>query len=244
MKDPDDEKFQANNHPTVFHELLSSTELPASDRNSTHFMEEALAFVSAGQVTTAAHLTATSFHLLANPEVLRKLKRELCSAMPDAETLLPLEKLEQLEYLSAVVHEGHRVTDGVVHRLQRVSPKLPIVYNGWTIPPGTPVGMTSIMTHDDPETFPSPRTFDPSRFLGEEGQKRKRCLVHFSRGTRSCIGQNLANAELFFALAAVFRRFDLELYHTVRADVDVAADYFAPVPRKGSKGVRVLVKVS
>ena len=43
-------------------------------------------------------------------------------------------------------------------------------------------------------------------------------------------------------LAAVFRRFDWELYDTRREDVEPARDFFVPVPEPGGNGLRVLVK--
>jgi cytochrome P450 len=67
-------------------------------------------------------------------------------------------------------------------------------------------------------------------------------LVNFSRGTRACLGINLAYAEIYLTLAAVFRRFDLELFETTREDVDIVHDFFSPSARLDSKGVRVLVK--
>jgi hypothetical protein len=51
----------------------------------------------------------------------------------------------------------------------------------------------------------------------------------------------LAKAELYLTLAAVFYRFDMELFETSRADVDPARDYFVPGLEGESKGVRVLV---
>ena len=47
---------------------------------------------------------------------------------------------------------------------------------------------------------------------------------------------------MYLALAVLFRRFDFELWETERADVDPAHEYHIPQVRKGSKGVRVLVK--
>ena len=58
-----------------------------------------------------------------------------------------------------------------------------------------------------------------------------------------CLGMNLAYAEIHLTLAAVFRRFDLELFETTREeDVDIAHDFFNPSAKVDSKGVRVLVK--
>lgn len=67
-------------------------------------------------------------------------------------------------------------------------------------------------------------------------------IVSFSKGTRSCIGMNLAYAELYIGLATLFRRVNMELFETQRDAVDIAADHFVPVPKAGTKGVRVLIK--
>ena len=40
----------------------------------------------------------------------------------------------------------------------------------------------------------------------------------------------------------MFRRLEFELSNTVKEDVEMAADYFVPVPRAESKGLRVIVK--
>jgi hypothetical protein len=42
-------------------------------------------------------------------------------------------------------------------------------------------------------------------------------------------------------MAALFRMFDFELHETTRDDIDVAHDFFNPLPRKGSVGLRVTV---
>lgn len=47
---------------------------------------------------------------------------------------------------------------------------------------------------------------------------------------------------MYIILAAVFRRFDLELFETTRKDVDVTRDKIQPMTDASSKGVRVVVK--
>ncbi len=56
------------------------------------------------------------------------------------------------------------------------------------------------------------------------------------------LDHSLAYAEIYLGLAILFRRFELELYETDRSDVDLKHDFFVPVPKLDSKGVRVLVK--
>ncbi len=65
--------------------------------------------------------------------------------------------------------------------------------------------------HNNAELFPDPKTFDPSRWtvgLPEEIRARERALVPFSKGSRNCVGQNLAMGEIYCTLAALFHRFD------------------------------------
>lgn len=57
-----------------------------------------------------------------------------------------------------------------------------------------------------------------------------------------CLGMNFALASIYIGLATVFRRCEMELYATGRDAVDMAAQYFSPVPREGTAGVRVTVK--
>lgn len=103
--------------------------------------------------------------------------------------------------------------------------------------------MSILHMHTHPSIFPSPHIFDPSRFLGPEGFRLKRYLVPYGKGTRNCIGQNLAQTEIYMALATVFRRFDFELFETDRErDIDVKYDYITPKPSRESNGLRVLVK--
>lgn len=53
---------------------------------------------------------------------------------------------------------------------------------------------------------------------------------------------SLAYAELYITIATIFRRFELRLFETNEEDVEMAHDFFIPVPRLGSKGVRVVVE--
>lgn len=117
------------------------------------------------------------------------------------------------------------------------------------------MSMTSIFMHENPEIFPRPKEFVPERWLDSDSpsadssasnpkqHQLSNYLVNFSKGTRGCLGQHLASAEIHLTLAAIFsgKRFELELYQTTREDVDVEHDFFNPQPKKGAVGVRVFV---
>ena len=70
--------------------------------------------------------------------------------------------------------------------------------------------MSAWMLHRNETAFPDPSRFDPERWIGrsaDELRVMEKCYVPFSRGSRSCIGQNLAMCELYVSLGTIFRRF-------------------------------------
>lgn len=70
----------------------------------------------------------------------------------------------------------------------------------------------------------------------------KKYLVAFGHGSRNCLGQSLAEAELYLLSAALATRVEFELYETGIEDVEIQRDWTVPQARLGSQGVRVLVK--
>ena len=107
--------------------------------------------------------------------------------------------------------------------------------------------MSSYIQHTNPIIFPNPHTFDPNRWLNNPKaappyeKPLTRYLVPFSKGTRVCLGMHLAWAELYIGLATLFRRVELELFETGPEAVVMAREIFVPLPKEGSKGVRVRV---
>lgn len=242
---------------TIFHGLLSST-LPESEKGTLRLTDEGLTIIGAGTVTTAHTLAIIFFHLLSEPSILSKLHEELASASR-RKTILRWDDLANLPYLSAIVSEGLRLSFGVSHRLQRISPDLPLQYKDWTIPAGVPVSMTQMFIMQDPNIFPRPKEFIPERWLEPEHRGNclkdtkfpephlaKKFLVPFSRGSRACLGMNLAYAEIFLTIGTLMRPggLEFELFETDLSDIETVHDFFNPSPRLDSKGLRVRVKRS
>ena len=102
--------------------------------------------------------------------------------------------------------------------------------------------MSPHFIHLSPEIFPDPQKFIPERWLpNSQVPGNERFLAPFSKGSRQCIGLNLANAELHLATATLFRRFDFRLYDTTAQDVTITWDAFVGQFPLESKGVRVKV---
>lgn len=274
VRKEDGETFKTIGHRTIFHALIYESELPLEEKTTQRLQAEGispstyslpsslkiaplhplgLSLVTAGSITTAHFLTRATYELLAHPSKLSILRSELQTAASQSLSPLKQNDLEKLPYLNAIVNETHRLTYGVPHRLMRISPTKPILFKSdtnttWTIPPGTPVGMSSLSMHDNSSIFPSPHAFLPERWLESEEKKREleKALVPFSRGSRQCAGMNLAAAEIYLTLFAIFGPSgvggNMRLFETERErDVVIQRDWFNPVPGEGSRGVRVLL---
>ncbi|KAL2408013.1 Cytochrome P450 monooxygenase [Exophiala dermatitidis] len=226
---------------TMFHALRDS-DLPSSEKSLERLCDEAEIVLGAGSETTAATLSRIWFYLLQSPSILARLRAELRTIIPSPDSPIPkLSVIERLPYLSAVISEGLRISYSVTTRTPRIAPNETLHYKDWPIPPGTPVSMTNALVLMDPDIFPDPDTFNPDRWL-EGGHSLEKYQVAFSKGSRQCLGMNLAYAEMYLSMAALWSRFDFELFETTLDDVLWKHDFFTAFPDDESKGVRVKVR--
>ena len=150
---------------------------------------EAIQFVSAGTDTVSNTMHVITYHVIANPVILQRLREEIQTIQPSPARPVKLAQLERLPYLTAVILEGLRLGYGVSSRLPRIAPDRVIKYKEWEIPPGTPVSMTSVIMHQNENIFPEPARFNPDRWIDtKERQRLEKYMVAFCKGTRQCLG--------------------------------------------------------
>ena len=234
--------------PSIFRTLRDS-DLPVYDKSASTLMQDAQTLVAGGSVTTTAALSIATYYILSDEHVLKTLMDELAEAIPEPTHPLSWTELEQLEYLTAIILETLRISSGIMHRLQRICPDQPLHYKDMIIPAGTPVSMSGYHMHNNPEIFPEPHLFKPERWLPieTEGRRLQKYLVAFTKGSRACLGTNLAWAELYMTLAAVFRNLggSMKIVDTVKErDVDISRDIFTPAMRKDTTGIKIVISES
>ncbi|KAF2129626.1 cytochrome P450 [Dothidotthia symphoricarpi CBS 119687] len=234
--------------PSLFTALLES-DLPPTGLSTKRLQHEAISVIGAGIKTTMYTLSTCSYHLIANPQTLGRLCAELDSAIPDPDHLLDLDTLMQLPYLTNVVNEALRFGYGISQRIPRLS-STPMVYHtpevDYQLPVGSIVSMDHYTASDDPNLFPDSFAFQPKRWENKakapDGKSLTRYLVVFGCGTRSCVGMQLAYADLYIGIVSFFRRFECTLFETERDAVDLYLDSFVPRAKPGTRGVRVHVQ--
>lgn len=243
--------------PTIFQQILRS-KLPDHEKTFPRLVQDGGLVISAGTVSTAWAITVGVYHLVAQPETLEKLKSELHSASVQAtKDDIGLAIFEKLPYLNAVVQEALRVSIGASHRSQRIAPDEVVVFTDpksgrkWYIPPGTPMSMSQMQLLRNPELFPDPLVFRPERWIENPGLEKHQYV--WGRGTRGCLGLNLAIAEMQLVIAGIFSKYGsvgfsltgdlgrLELFDTDDTDLECIGDGGVPYQKRDTKGVRLRV---
>ncbi|KAF2106358.1 cytochrome P450 monooxygenase [Lophiotrema nucula] len=246
--------------PATLLETLLQSKLSNEEKEPERIAQESMTTVIAGTHGTSFALSTAIYYLLSSPPTLKRLKAELTKAIPDLSTVesLSWKDAEQLPYLKGVVQEALRLSYGSIARLPRISPVDSLTVpdprhdKPWVIPPGTPIGMSSFVVHHDESVFPDSDDFKPERWVENPGLERY--MVSFTKGSRSCLGMNLAYALMYLTLMRVFREYGspecrdpgdkgyLELVDTELSDVVPAIDGFIPLSRNGSHGLQFIVR--
>ncbi|KAL5364358.1 cytochrome P450 [Aspergillus floccosus] len=224
-------------------DAIAGPSMPKSLRTPERLMNEGFSLIIGGTETTARSLSLCFYNLLTNEPVRTKLREELRQVMPTPNSQPAWNQLEKLPYLSGVVLETLRLSTGIASRSPRIAPTEALEYKGYVIPPRTLVSETNYFVLMDPNIFPEPHAFDPERWMraAAKGERLDRYLVNFSKGSRICLGMNLAYAELYLVIATMIRRFDFELYQTSKKDIDFVRDFGTPYPEEGNFGIRATI---
>ncbi|CAG7962115.1 unnamed protein product [Penicillium nalgiovense] len=168
---------------SIISTILSNEKVPDTEKELNRMTDELKFLILAGSEAPSQVMAITLFHLLWNPETYQKLKAELDEGFPvvaDADWT----KLKNLPYLSAVLKEGLRLSAVVTTRLPRSAPEEALQYEKWTIPPRTPISMTTHSILRSPDVYTNPMKFMPERWMGpaEEVRVLDRYLVPFAKG--------------------------------------------------------------
>ena len=175
----------------------------------------ALTIIVAGSETTATVLSGATFHLIKNPEVLRRVQEEVRKAFR-SEKEIDCTSVNHFEYLDAVLKESLRIYPPAPSSIPRkVVLSEGDKINGRWVPQGTSVGLFQWACNHSASNWHDPEGFHPERWLPNPppdfASDSKDAMQSFSLGPRNCIGKNLAWVEMRVVLAKMLFNFDFSL---------------------------------
>lgn len=192
----------------TFLDLLLYAQKEGSQITLQQLRDEVINIFLAGHETTAIALTWISFLLSQHPLVEAKLIEELQTVLSGRTPTVA--DLPQLRYTETIALEALRLYPPV-WLLERVALEDTEIA-GYPVPKGTWVFASQWSAHRNPDFFPEPEKFNPSRW--EDGLAKRLPLgayFPFGLGGRSCIGKDFGMMELVLLIATIFQNFQLKL---------------------------------
>jgi cytochrome P450 len=211
-------------HEDFLQSMLDRDSYPQNEKlDDSEIMDNLLTLIIAGQTTTAAAMMWSVNFLDANRQAQDRLREEQLSIARNKESgdSVTLEDITKMSYGSKVVKETLRMAN-VLLWFPRVALD-DCKIQGFEIKKGWHVNIDATCIHYDPDLYPDPMQFNPSRF--DEAQKPY-SFIPFGSGSRTCLGMNMAKVTML-----VFLHRLTSGYKWTVDDQDTSLEKKAHIPR-------------
>ena len=164
-------------------------------------------FFIAGSETTSTTLNWAMLFMIQYPDIQDKVRKELEAVTGGSRMPTMSDRLDT------------PFTEAVIHEVQRLGNILPfsVTHTAATdaylgkhfIPKGTNIFPNLGRVMKDPNNFPQPSKFDPTRYIKDGKFEPHPMVVPFGLGRRRCLGETLARMTLYLFFTGIVSRFDL-----------------------------------
>ncbi|KAK1385726.1 Ent-kaurenoic acid oxidase [Heracleum sosnowskyi] len=168
-----------------------------------------LMYLNAGHESSGHIIMWVMVYLQQNPELFRKAKAEqeaIAKNRSPTQKGMILREYRQMEYLSKVIDETLRLVTFSLMVFRKATKDVKI--NGYVIPKGWKVLVWFRSVHLDPEIYPEPMEFNPSRW--DNFTPKAGAFLPFGGGSRLCPGNDLAKLEISVFVHHFLLNYELE----------------------------------
>lgn len=209
-------------------------DMRGEDTTSRQLRDDLMTMLVAGHETTAAVLTWSLFELCQQPELIKKIQKEVDEVLGDRDPTF--DDVYKLQFIRLVISESLRMYPEPPLLIRRALED-DILPEGGTgikskITRGTDIFLALYNIHRSEEFWDEPNKFNPERFLKPYNNPKRPdwggynpslnmlypnevhsdfAFLPFGAGSRKCVGDQFAYLEAAITLAMVFKRFDFEL---------------------------------
>lgn len=183
--------------------LLSAKDATGVGMSDEELRDQLVSLLLLGYETTAASLTWAFYWIHSLPSVQSQLRAELASLGHHPTP----EQITQLPYLNALTQESLRLYPIALISMPRML-KVPLSIASQEYPCGTVVIPCIYLAHQNPQTYPQPRQFQPERFLARKFTPYE--FLPFGGGSRGCIGAAFSLYEMKLILATILSHWQLQ----------------------------------
>lgn len=169
-----------------------------------------LTVLFAGQHTSGALASWCVSELARRADYLTKIRQEIDNVYSDI-PVVTLENLKEQNILERFIRETERLHPPLAVLVRMVLRDME--YDGFTIPAGSLAMISPAFSHRMADVFENPESFNPERYLDENGEDKiaQNTLISFGGGHHMCLGFSFAYLMLKVILSTLVSRYDIEL---------------------------------
>ena len=201
---------------TIINAVMESDAFPTDDEKAAQLAE----FLVGGHDTTAYSISWILLELAKNPLEQKALREELVNLSP--------EEWNTSEKLKMVIKEGMRLHPVVAAGSVRRTGRDIITQRNELIPKGSICFCPFFLLFRNPDIFPNPNKFIPTRWENPTRDMRD-AFNPFSMGKQNCAGQALARVETQAIVARICSQFEL------RVEDEGDVDFFLTLKPVGAR---------
>lgn len=165
-------------------------------------------FYIGGTETSSSIISFCIYELAKSPRLMRQLQREIDAMLKATNGQATYESIKEMKLLEKCVMETMRKYPALP-LLNRICTKaFPIPNSDHVIEVGTPIMISLVGTHRDPDHYTDPERFDPERF--NNGDLKKDVYLPFGEGPHNCIAYRLGLVMIKTGLVALLSKYDFE----------------------------------
>ncbi|CAK9831376.1 Cytochrome P450 6k1 [Anthophora retusa] len=171
---------------------------------------QAAVFFSGGFETSSTTMSFTLYELALNSDIQNTLRKEIRDALEKTDGKITYEMVMTLPYLDMVISETLRKYPplGFLDRVSCAKYELP--NSNLVLEKDTPIFISMLGMHYDPEYFPDPEKYDPLRFTEEAKQSRPKFVYFpFGEGPRVCIGMRLGLMQSKLGIVQLIKDYEV-----------------------------------
>ncbi|XP_072405380.1 cytochrome P450 2F2-like [Chiloscyllium punctatum] len=181
---------------------------PKTEFNDENLLLSIFNIFLAGTDTTSSTMRWGLLLFLKYPDVQEKIQNEIDEVI-GSERTPAMEDREKMPYTNAAICEIQRYSNIIPLNLPHTVTR-DTDFKGFVIPKGMIVIPVLASVLYDCNCWENPNSFNPDRFLDEEGRfKKNEAFMPFSSGNRMCIGKTVAQMQLFLFLTTLLQNFTL-----------------------------------
>ncbi|KAJ8431727.1 hypothetical protein Cgig2_028944 [Carnegiea gigantea] len=203
-----DDNGKASSTQDILSHMLLTTDEDGQFMSELDIADKILGLLIAGHDTASAACTFVVKFLAELPHVYEgvcKEQMEIAKAKKPGE-LLNWEDIQKMKYSWNVACEIMRLAPPLQGGFREAITDF--MYSGFQVPKGWKLYWSANSTHRNPQCFPEPEKFDPSRFEGTGPAPYT--YVPFGGGPRMCPGKEYARLEILVFMHNYVKRFRSE----------------------------------